>query len=323
MRIGLIDPALYDHNGSTSPNIGDQIISRAVNRELRGMFGETTEILGLPSHAFPTSSSLKKMEDVDYVFVGGSNLLYFRLWWRASWRIGLQGVLHYRNLVLLGVGWGAYAIKPSAYGRWICRRILSQTHEHSVRDEYTRRKATDGLEIPRVLNTACPTMWRLSPDLVGSIRTTKGKECIFSLTDYAQDPASDGQMLRTLKASYAGRLLFWPQGDGDIEYCRSLGYDGKVLDRSLKSFESILRGGVDFDYVGTRLHAGVFCLEHRVRTLIVSIDNRAAEIGRDTGLPLVQRGDTGALEAWLRGSVDCKVVLPAEAIERWKAQFKR
>jgi len=320
MKIGLIDPALYSLNVASS-NIGNQIISRAVYRELRSIFGEATEIVAIPSHQYPNRISLKLLKNADHIFVGGSNLLFFRWLLPESWKIGPLGLAYYRNLILLGVGWGAYRFKPNAYGRWLCSVILSQSHVHSVRDSLTRGIVDRGLLVPKVSNTGCPTMWRLTEDLIGSIHTHKSRECIFSLTDYSKAPKIDGQMIRDLSRCYAGRLLFWPQGDDDLEYCRSLGYTGYVIDRSLSSLIQILSSGAQLDYVGTRLHAGILCLEHRVRSLIISVDNRAQEIAADTGLPAVSRIDRAAILKWVEGDTKAHVRLPVSEIERWRQQF--
>lgn len=321
MKIGLIDPALYSLK-SQSPNIGDQIISRAVHRELRGIFGASTDIVSIPSHQYPSPQSLKRLRGSEHVFVGGSNLLWFRTLLPASWKIGPLGLVFYRNLILLGVGWGAYDIKPNAYGRWLCSVILSRIHVHSVRDAFTCGIADRELQIPKVSNTACPTMWCLKDELVESIHRHKGDECIFALTDYAKDPPLDGQLIRDLNQNYGGKLQFWPQGDGDVDYCRSLGYTGRVIERSLTGLLNLLTSGVQFDYVGTRLHAGILCLEHRVRSLIISIDNRANEIAVDTGLPAVARHDRAALLAWLEGETEARVRLPVNEIRRWQQQFR-
>lgn len=322
MKIGLIDPALY-LTGIASPNIGDQVISRAIHRELKCIFGETTEIASISSHQYPSRSALKLLENADYVFVGGSNLLWFRWWFPASWKIGPRGLFNYRDLILMGVGWGAYDIKPNAYGRWVCSIILSSKHIHSVRDSFTSGISDRDLHVPNVSNTACPTMWCLSEELIGSIHTHKGDECIFSLTDYSKNPNLDSQLIGDLTARYSGRTLFWPQGAGDLEYCRSLGYTGRVIDRSLSSLLQVLSSGTQFDYVGTRLHAGVLCLEHRVRSLIISIDNRAQEIAVDTGLPAVSRSDRAAILKWVEGDAETHIRLPANEIQRWRQQFQQ
>lgn len=321
MKIGLIDPALYTAT-RPSPNIGDLVISRACHREIRNTFGESADIVAIPSHDYPSRSALKRLDACDHVLVGGSNLLWFRWPLPASWKIGLWGLAYYRDLILLGVGWGSYEISANAHGRWLCRIILSRDRIHSVRDAFTREIASDGLKINKVVNTACPTMWCLTPELSAATHTERGDECIFSITDYAKDPERDRALLRHLSSHYRGRLLFWPQGDGDADYCRSLGYTGRTIDRSLPALLQLLAAGAKFDYVGTRLHAGILCLEHRVRSLIISVDNRAAEIARDTGLPCVARNDEPSLLKWLAGDTTMNLQLPLDAIAQWRNQFQ-
>jgi hypothetical protein len=321
MKIGLIDPALYNHQGEPSPNLGDQVISRAVHRELLSIFGEATEIVAIPSHAYPTRRSISLLGDAHHVFVGGSNLLYFRWWRSASWKLGFVGLTYYRNLILLGCGWGGYEISSGYYGRWVANSVLSSMYTHSVRDGYTRDMAHHGLKLPKVMNTACPTMWCLTPDFVRGIRRTRANSCIFSLTDYDKDRNTDAHFIRELGRLYANNLLFWPQGAGDLEYVRALGYTGPVIERSLQCFLRILTSGVEYDYVGTRLHAGILCLEHGVRSLVIAIDNRAKEISADTGLPTLDRGDMTGLGEWVEGGDCTGISLPIDSIQAWRRQF--
>jgi hypothetical protein len=321
MKIGLIDPALYNNHGDPSPNLGDQVISRAVHRELRTIFGEATEIVAIPSHAYPTPRSVALFKDARHVFVGGSNLLYFRWWRPASWKLGFIGLTSYRDLILMGCGWGGYEIPSGYYGSWVASTVLSSTHVHSVRDGYTRDMARHGLKLQQVMNTACPTMWCLTPNFVRSLRRTRANSCIFSLTDYDKDQNADALLIRELGRLYANKLLFWPQGAGDLEYVRALGYAGPVIERSLHGFLKVLTSGVEYDYVGTRLHAGILCLEHGVRSLVIAIDNRAKEISADTGLPTLVRGDVTGLTKWVEGGHCAGICLPIDSIDAWRRQF--
>lgn len=321
MKIGLIDPALYKEN-VISPNIGDLIISRATHREIRKIFGGDTDILRIPSHAYPGFKAIKKLSSVQHTFVGGSNLLWFRWWAPASWKIGPLGALFYRDLILMGVGWGAYDIAPNTYGQWMSNLVLSDQYLHSFRDEFTAKIAKEKLKVGFTSNTACPTMWCLTSDLLQSIHKKRGDECIFSLTDYAKNPHLDKQLISDLERAYAGKLLFWPQGSGDLEYCRSLGYTGKFIDRSFEKLLELLSHGYNYDYVGTRLHAGILCLEHKVRSLIIAIDNRAHEIASDTQLPVIDRKDRQGLLNWIEEDFRPELTLPLSEISSWQNQFK-
>ena len=45
----------------------------------------------------------------------------------------------------------------------------------------------------------------------------------------------------------------------------------------------------NIDYVGTRLHAGIRALQHKKRTIIIGIDNRAIEKAKDFNLTVIDR----------------------------------
>ena len=321
MNIVLLDPALYS-SSRPSPNLGDQVISRAVYRELRLIFGESCTISSIPTHTPPGLSSLKLLKSADLVFVGGSNLLWFRLFPPASWRIGLSGVLLFRDLILFGVGWGGYQIKPSVYGRFICRHLLSSSYKHSVRDNFTQQIATDALYVPNVLNTCCPTLWHSLKQHHTNARTYRSEYCLFTLTDYERNHAIDHRFLHLISKRYGtSNLIFWPQGAGDLNYCRELGYTGFSLSRSLDSLISFLSTHSNTDYIGTRLHCGILCLEYYIRTLILSVDNRAAEIAKDTGLTVLPRSEYQAINHWIESGSNSQVQLPYTDIHAWKSQF--
>ena len=318
----LIDPALYTHAGMPSPNLGDQIISRAVHRELGKLLGAGIGIVRTPSHAYPRPNLIPQLRDAGLVVVGGSNLLSFHPLRPTSWKIGPVGHMAYRNLVLLGAGWGSYQIRADGYSRWVAHRILSRQRLHSVRDAHTEGMVRNGLGMANVINTACPTMWELTPEALSSIPMHRGDCCLFTFTDYARDPARDLRVLQALQQAYRGNLLFWPQGARDLGYIQALGYGGRVLGRSLEAMLDALRTTPKLDYVGTRLHAGILSMEHRVRSLIISVDNRAREIARDTNLPVMERDDFPKLFRWLEGETDHRVAVPFDRVAEWRASVR-
>ena len=76
------------------------------------------------------------------------------------------------------------------------------------------------------------------------------------------------------------------------------------------------------DYIGNRLHAGIFALNAGCRSMIIGIDHRALEIGKDTGLPVIQRETIKEqLEEWIYEEQPVQISLPWENINRWKQQF--
>jgi hypothetical protein len=56
-------------------------------------------------------------------------------------------------------------------------------------------------------------------------------------------------------------------------------------------FENLLNSQIQFDYIGTRLHGGSQMPSFKKKVMIIAIDNRAKEIGRETRLPTVSRAD--------------------------------
>ena len=91
----------------------------------------------------------------------------------------------------------------------------------------------------------------------------------------------------------------------------------------LSAFEAVLTGG-KVDYVGTRLHGGIHALNYGIRTIIVSVDNRAAEMGRDLGLPILERCCiAGELEKRIREAFETKIHIPQDNIDRFRNQFRR
>ena len=73
--------------------------------------------------------------------------------------------------------------------------------------------------------------------------------------------------------------------------------------------------------MGTRLHAGVRALQHKKRTLILSVDNRANEIAKDTNLPVISRDNLAAIASWINSKYETKIKIPVDNINQWKNQF--
>ena len=56
---------------------------------------------------------------------------------------------------------------------------------------------------------------------------------------------------------------------------------------------------------------------------IIAIDNRARQIGEDTGLPVLEREDgyLHKLADWVNYPVKTEINLPWTSIDKWKKQF--
>ena len=75
------------------------------------------------------------------------------------------------------------------------------------------------------------------------------------------------------------------------------------------------------DYVGTRLHVVIKCLQHKKRTIILAIDNRASEMKKDFNLPVILPEDVEKLNEAIHGEYLTDIHIPEENIEKWVQQF--
>lgn len=300
MNIFLFDPSLRDSAGSPSINLGDLIIRRAVDDILNEIFPQAS-IQRVSSHQFPDLEILQQAQQADLVLVGGTNLLSSHILEYDQWKLS-QNPQHYAeplNLraVLLGVGWWQYQDKPDLITRHYYRQLLHSDLPHAVRDEYSSNQLAS-CGVRHILNTSCPTLWSL--DGLQTRRKTGNKRCLFCLTDYKQDPASDNRLIELLLQHYPGGLIFFPQGNKDEAYAATLPAFQEnasiiqCLPHEIKAFyQAVEQGGMD--YVGTRLHAGAWCLQKGLPSLILTVDNRSLEIAKDINLPVAGRNDETAI----------------------------
>ena len=305
-------------------NLGDHIIMHYCSHILDEMFPKHQKF-SISTHRMPTAAEEKSVTKYKYKFICGTNLLtsYIEHHWRWILPDGIRRKFHFRNSILLGVGWGEYQGACSDYSRTVYNIMLNPVLIHSVRDQYTQEKLRDA-GINNVINTGCPTTWALTPEFCKDIPTRKAKDVVTTITDYRQDIERDNEMLRILSQNY-DHVYLWPQGSKDKEYLRTLDIPQNLttISASLKAYEEVLaQGGVD--YVGTRLHAGVHALNHKIRSIILAVDNRATEMGRDVNLPVIQRDDIShALESMIQADRPTEIQINQKNIDLFKSQFAR
>ena len=90
------------------------------------------------------------------------------------------------------------------------RSILNPIMLHSVRDSYTEKMLKQA-GVENVINTGCPTMWRLTQAFCKAIPKTKEKDVITTITDYRRDIEHDNLMLKILSRNYDKYDLFKKQ----------------------------------------------------------------------------------------------------------------
>lgn len=310
----LLTPALQ------SANLGDVIIEEACENALEtlGIMCETK----ISTHTYPRRREERALRQAGIEFVAGSNLLSPNMS-HGQWKLpnryeSLEGVC------LLGCGWSCYNGKTTDFSREFYQRILKNNWLHSVRDRYTEERLR-AVGVDNVINTGCPTMWSLTKEHCKQIPKGKGQNVVTAVTCDAPNRSEDVFMLETLLSHYE-RVYFWQQSEDDRAYLEEI-LKGQqlerleILPRSLEAYGRILEPGRT-DYVGNRLHAGIRALNRGCRSLIVSIDNRAAEIGRDTGLPIVERENLRSqLANRITQEYETVITLPWKEIEEWKNQF--
>ena len=286
MTLYLTDPTSHQLD-QTIQNLGDVIIKDAILANLQVDDRSLLHWVPLDGAAIAGSSPL---------ILAGANILANKPYANPYvWRPRLLSLLHRHYAVLFGVGWWQYQDDPTLATRVFYRYLLRrQGVLHSVRDSYTETMLRK-CGVSNVRCTGCPSMWNIPDTLV--FDRAKPDAVVFTLTDYNRNPECDHRLLEILLSEYAD-LYFFPQGIDDATYLRQCCEHSAltritILERSLKAYDRLLSGNID--YVGTRLHGGIRALQRGKRAFVIAVDNRAAEISRDTNLPVVDRTALTAL----------------------------
>lgn len=310
-----------------SQNIGDYIICESVEKELEYILADNfyvhyathTPLTGFISRIF-ADPVIGYCNTASYKFLCGTNLLStMMLRPHPNWRVNMFDYKPYRNSICVGVGSDVIHGHMHGYEKQLYKRILSKQYVHSVRDERTA-KMLKGLGF-KAVNTGCPTTWSLNLQTIeNSYGTEKPDAVLFTLTDYAKDKERDIAILDILLHRYE-TVLFWPQGAQDFEYMKQLGKlnDVKLISPNLKSYQTLM--SEPFDYVGTRLHGGIYALAHGHRTVIMAVDHRAKDMALTSGIPVISREDFDALYTALEFHEPPSLHIPYDAIAEWKSQF--
>ncbi|MGG0703355.1 polysaccharide pyruvyl transferase family protein [Bacillus paramobilis] len=308
-----------------SLNKGDDIIMKCVRYQLSDIT-KSAYILTLPTHVSPFhwyqvargSHRVKLYSNAKYKFVGGSNLLTMDMLTHfPQWNINIFNYGPLKGSILVGVGAGK-GNKINAYTKMLYKKVLSHEYIHSVRDERTKKFLEEmGL---KALNTGCATMWSLTPEFCKEIPTEKSDSVIFTLTHHLKDLVKDQLLIDVLRRNYKD-VYFWIQDASDFLYFESLSNteDIKVVPPNIEAYEKVLN--TDIDYIGTRLHGGIFAMRHKKRTIIISIDERARGMSETYNLNLIERADFDNLEKMINSKIITDVKVNFEVVDQWLKQF--
>lgn len=311
--ISIFDTSISEYN------LGNQIIMDSIQKELDDIFKDKFQY-NIPYQQI-TKNLKKCFNQSDYVFFGGTNSLTSFMNKYKQWDINLYKTSYVKNVIMIGIGWWQYQKDPNLYTRLVLKRALSKDFYHSVRDSYTEEKLKNlGF---KVINTGCPTTWRLNKEKLKKINNTQKSESVMlTFTDYNQDYENDKRMFEICKEKYE-KLFIWPQGIGDLKYIKSIDTKGqaKIINPNLREYDFVLKNE-NIDYIGTRLHAGIRALQNNVRAYFIAIDNRTIEMGKDIKIPYIQRKNILELNDIIDLKYNSNFNINYNAIEKWKNQFK-
>lgn len=318
---------LLDTSIGTS-NMGDHIIMECVRKELEPLI-ENNFVYDMPTHlpafnsfaVFRNSLAVQNYANADFKFAGGSNLLVKDLRTHyPQWNIHLFDSKPLNGTVLVGVGAGA-GDYTNNYTKKIYQKVLNHNYYHSVRDERSKEYVQSlGL---KAINTGCVTMWMFTPEFCKSIPRKKADRVVFTLTGKAIVDSEDQYLINILKKSY-NEVFFWIQGDQDLSYFNKLeNTEGiKIIPPSIRLYDKLLVE-TDLDYIGTRLHGGIYAMRHGKRAIIIAIDERAREINQGNNLNCIEKSDVPTtLEKMIYSEFSTEIIMPFKEIKKWKDQFQ-
>lgn len=316
-KIGILD------TGIATENTGDLIIMEGARHELEKTLIDF-QLVYFPTHEKLSTHSFKLQKLVSVNVACGTNLLHSHMGLVKQWNIGIRSAFNIKPVILLGVGWRSQKKrKTDFFTKWLLKKVLSNKYLHSVRDSYAQEQL-NSIGITNVINTGCPTTWGLSENHCSQIPTKKGENAVVLLTDYSRDNR-DMKLLNFVCANYK-KVFFWCQGTNDYQYIESSGFLNRVelIPSSLHAYRQLLSDqSLSLDYVGTRLHGGIYALQHKRRSVIVGVDHRANIMGKDLNLPVVNRYEPGeVVENMIINEFQTRINLPLENINKWKAQFQ-
>lgn len=320
---------LFDTSVATL-NMGDEIIIESIKKNLKDFFSDKY-VYNFPTHTptykkYQTLMSphlIRRYTSADYKFVCGTNLLYTNMLRPVpGWNINIFNTKIQQGAILLGVGCGVNSNKTTLYSKMLYKKVLSNKYIHSTRDEKTKIMLEEmGI---KAINTGCPTLWSLTDEHCKKIPKSKANQVVFTLTSYgyARDIVKDKKMIDIIKQNYK-TIYFWPQCIDDLSYLEEIDdCNGiNILSPNLSSYKEVLQEEVD--YIGSRLHGGIFALQHAKRTIILSIDNRAREMKKTYSIPCIERDEIDKLDEIIKSNFNTKINgLDFKKINQWLDQFK-
>lgn len=312
-----------------SSNRGDDIIFNSAEEYLLNLInsGYTmyfgTHVKNISWYNF-NNIKVKYAKKADYKFILGTNLLTANaLRTMGQWQIGILDRCIYKDCILMGVGTTMDHKPMTLYTRLLYEQILRKDIAHSVRDEESKAFLSNIKGI-HAINTGCPTLWKLTADVCEKIPTNKAPNAILTVSGYKKQRniKKDQLLLEIMEKNY-DKLYLWVQTSEDENYFRMLKHKKEAtMIYSFKDYESVCKNG-KVDYIGTRLHGGIYAMQCGVRSIIIEIDNRAEGIRKANNIITIRRNalTTEALENMIHGTLKTEIHLREKEIKDWLSQF--
>ena len=94
-----------------------------------------------------------------------------------------------------------------------------------------------------------------------------------------------------------------------------------IVNPNLDDFKDVLVNK-NVDYIGTRLHAGVFAMQNFVRSIILIVDNRARDMKETYNLPAIERDNIDTdLKNMINADFKTEINIDEFRIKEWKKQL--
>ncbi|GLU98388.1 polysaccharide pyruvyl transferase family protein [Megamonas funiformis] len=323
MQITLFDTAI-----GTS-NVGDEIILKSAEEHIDFLLNKSY-VIRFATHLsnfhwfqyLRRNFKIEAANNCDFKFILGTNLLTNNMIrTRYQWYIDIFSKRLYKNSIMYGVGRTDYSGTIDICTKHIYDYILRKDIIHSVRDDESKifieslnRKA---------VNTGCPTLWKLNQEHCFGIPKKRSKKVVISLSGYDDqvNKEKDIAFLKIIKKNY-NEIYFWVQTLVDRQYYESLGINLNVkYVYSLHDFSKLLNNG-NIDYIGTRLHGGIYALQHKIRSIVLAIDNRARGFKKTNNIVCLERDDIDLLNDMINSDFETKINIPEKEINKWLSQFE-
>ncbi len=320
---------LFDTSVATQ-NKGDEIIMESIRQVMQPVLKDAfvhsypTHLVSFPfAHNF--SSPKARLANVsNYKFICGTNLFWTRMFRiNPLLNVNIFNCGPYTGSVLLGVGYDAEQCGEhiGPYSRYLWRKVLSHEYIHSTRDDKTKKY----LEMMglKAVNTGCPTLWPLTPKHCAQIPTKKADKVVFTLSSTGgEKPENDKQIIELLLKNYK-EVYFWSQTFGGFKSVKSYPQASrlKYINPDLGAYCAFLQEN-DVDYIGTRLHGGVYAMQQKKRAIILSVDHRAEEF-KKYNIQSLSEYDLIGLENMINTDFQTKITIDYGVIEKWMGQFLR